>query len=113
MNIMLVSVTERTKEIGIRKAMGATKGAIAGQFLTEAIVLCWVGGIIGIAIGIGIGNILALCFMPSVYVPTEWIGIGSGGLLSLSASSWALSCPESSGDEPDRCAEIRIMRENL
>jgi len=51
MNIMLVSVTERTREIGIRRALGATKGTIMGQFLVEAVVLCLLGGLFGVLLG--------------------------------------------------------------
>jgi putative ABC transport system permease protein len=76
MNIMLVSVTERTKEIGIRKALGARRADITGQFLMEAVVLCEIGGIVGIGIGIAFGNIVAIFMKAPVYIPYAWIGIG-------------------------------------
>ncbi len=76
MNIMLVTVTERTKEIGIRMAIGAKRGNILTQFLFEAILLCELGGIIGIAVGIGVGNLLGSIFNFPVTIPYDWVVIG-------------------------------------
>lgn len=73
MNIMLVSVTERTREVGICKALGATRSNIMWQFLTEAMVICQLGGLLGIIFGVIFGNGLA-SFMGGVFtIPWKWI----------------------------------------
>ena len=76
MNIMLVSVTERTREIGIRKALGAKRKAILIQFLLEAVILCNIGGLIGVTVGFGLGNLVAVFTEFEVHVPLEWAVIG-------------------------------------
>ena len=76
MNIMLVSVTERTREIGIRKALGARKAWILIQFLFEAIILCILGGFIGILIGVSIGNLAGSFLNAQSAVPWDWVLIG-------------------------------------
>ncbi len=76
MNIMLVTVTERTKEIGIRMAIGAKRFNILSQFLIEAIILCELGGVFGIIIGIGAGNLLGAMLSSPVALPYDWMVIG-------------------------------------
>ncbi len=76
MNIMLVSVTERTTEIGIRKAIGARSSVIKQQFLFEAILICQIGGILGVILGIFIGNIVSLIMKSDFLVPWLWMFAG-------------------------------------
>jgi putative ABC transport system permease protein len=76
MNIMLVSVTERTREIGVRRAIGAKKRNIMTQFVLEAIVLCEVGGVIGVVVGIAAGNIAAYFLEVPPEIPIDWTILG-------------------------------------
>ncbi len=96
MNIMLVSVTERTREIGIRKAIGAKRGFIKQQFLFEAVLICQYGAIIGIILGIIVGNIVSMVLKSPFIVPWKWmiaglilctvVGLISGFFPALKAS---------------------------
>jgi putative ABC transport system permease protein len=76
MNIMLVSVTERTREIGVRKALGATQKIIKNQFLIESVVICVAGGLLGILLGIIIGNLISLALNTGFFIPWFWIITG-------------------------------------
>lgn len=77
MNVMLVSVTERKKEIGLRRAMGAYQKDIQLQFVTEALVLCFVGGVIGIILGVGVSYIFTMVYKWDffVYPFAIWLGL--------------------------------------
>ena len=73
MNIMLVTVTERTKEIGIRKAIGASRTVILRQFLIEAVIICLMGGVVGTILGIGFGAIVTIVVKGRFFIPWNWM----------------------------------------
>ena len=83
MNIMLVSVTERTREIGIRKAVGATRKAIVNQFLMEAVFICQIGGLIGLLAGVAAGNIMAVLIDTEPVIPIMSLFISFFGMLFI------------------------------
>lgn len=97
MNIMLVSVTERTREIGVRKAMGARKSVIRQQFLYESVVIGQLGGLLGIVAGIIIGNLVSLGMGSDFTIPWVWVlggvlacfivGVASGYFPAMKASA--------------------------
>jgi len=87
MNIMLVSISERTREIGLRKAVGAKKSAILTQFLVEAVILCFVGGLVGVGVGqlltmaiAGINPLLSRMYIPAWAVVLSFGFAGSVGI---------------------------------
>lgn len=106
MNIMLVSVTERTREIGIRKAIGATKKAIRAQFLVEAIVICQIGGLLGIILGMVIGNLISFQLGVGFVIP--WVWIISGVLLCMFVGLFAGLYPAIKASKLDPIDALRF-----
>ena len=100
MNIMLVSVTERTKEIGTRKALGATATIIRNQFLIEAVVICQLGGIAGIILGVAVGNITSVFTGSSFIIPWLWIISGIALCIIVGLMSWIFPAAKAAKLDP-------------
>jgi putative ABC transport system permease protein len=100
MNIMLVSVSERTREIGIRKAVGANRRTIRNQFLVEAIVIAQLGGLLGIILGIAIGNGLAMIIGSKFIIPWGWIALGVSLCFGVALLSGILPAVKASKLDP-------------
>lgn len=90
MNMMLVAVTERTREIGLRKALGAKPLDILVQFLIEAVIMCGVGGVIGIALGVFAGGGMALLAVKIAKIVPEWPAVISPQWILTSVSFSAI-----------------------
>jgi putative ABC transport system permease protein len=90
MNIMLVSVTERTKEIGIRKALGATRSVIMTQFLFEALALCITGGLLGVAVGVGVATFVSRQYgaATQISITAIVVAFSFSGLVGLFFGLW-------------------------
>lgn len=100
-NIMLVTVTERTQEIGVRKALGARPSAIRQQFLVEAITICVLGGLAGIVLGIAGGNaVVSLIGANAFVVPWLWIALGLTACLVLGITAGYLPARKASRIDP-------------
>ena len=100
MNIMLVSVTERTREIGVRKAVGARRKDIMKQFLFEAMLLCQIGGILGILAGAGGGNVVGFFAKTSIVFPWLWAGIAVVGVTGIALGFGVYPAYKAAGLDP-------------
>ena len=109
MNIMLVSVTERTREIGIRKAIGAKSKTIKQQFLFEAIVIGQLGGILGIIFGILVGNIVSMIIGSSFIIPWMWIILGVVLCFIVGIISGYIPAQKASKLDPIIAVKIRTL----
>ena len=100
MNIMLVTVTERTMEIGVRKTIGASSGLIRQQFLIEAVLIGQLGGLLGIVLGILIGNTVSVLMGSVFFIPWLWIAVGVVLCFGVGVASGYYPAQKAAGVDP-------------